>query len=148
MAAMERADWVVSHDPFRLQRFSQDWRILICDLFALANWCAFDKTERQPATRMKPRSQAMHTRSQTEKRDWVGPKNRHFGADGDCGTRKPKAYNPAWCGAFRQGEGPGDFPSPFVWWCNADLGSNSLSEQVRKDSGVCPLFAEIVNFTL
>jgi hypothetical protein len=34
------------------------------------------------------------------------------------------------------------------WWCNADLGSNSLLQQVRKVSGVCPLFAEIVCFTL
>ena len=78
MAAMERADWVVSHDPFRLQRFSQDWRILICDLFALANWCAFDKTERQPATRMKPRSQATRTRRPNREKRLGGLRKQAF----------------------------------------------------------------------
>ena len=42
----------------------------------------------------------------------------------------------------------GDPVGFLIWWCNADLGSNSLSEQVRKDSGVCPLFAENVHFVL
>lgn len=35
-----------------------------------------------------------------------------------------------------------------LWWRNADLGSNSLSEQIRKVPGVCPLFAEIIHFKL
>jgi hypothetical protein len=48
-----------------------------------------------------------------------------------------------------QKEGPTDSSrAKGEWWCNADLGSNSLSEQVRKDSGVCPLFAENVCFVL
>ena len=29
------------------------------------------------------------------------------------------------------------------WWCSADLGSNSLSQQVRTAAGVCPSAAHV-----
>ena len=36
-------------------------------------------------------------------------------------TRKPIGRNPAWRGDFRQEKGPGDYPSPCVWWSWRDL---------------------------
>jgi hypothetical protein len=35
----------------------------------------------------------------------------------------------------------------YVWWWNADHGSNPHLQRVRNDSGVCPLFAEFDHFT-
>ena len=38
--------------------------------------------------------------------------------------------------------------SSALWWCSADLGSNSLLGQVRKPEGVCPPFAQFGRFAL
>ena len=35
-----------------------------------------------------------------------------------------------------------------IWWWNADLGSNSLTVQVRNPEGVCPPFAKFGYFVL
>ncbi len=53
---------------------------------------------------------------------------------------------PRGAGLSGKGKGPEIFRA--LLYGSADLGSNSLSEQVRKDSGVCTLFAEIVCFVL
>ena len=36
-------------------------------------------------------------------------------------TRSTDGRDPAWRGDFRQEKGPGDFPSPCVWWSWRDL---------------------------
>src|SRR5690606_31720775 len=37
-------------------------------------------------------------------------------------TRSTGGRNPAWCGDFGQEKGPGDYPSPYIWW--TERGSN------------------------
>ena len=53
---------------------------------------------------------------QTEKRDGSGGKNGRFRAFRLVTTRSTGGRNSAWRGDFRQGKGPGDYPSPCRWW--------------------------------
>ena len=78
----------------------------------------------------------------TGKRGWEWVKQAGTGSRGSC----RKCASPL---GTSQKNGPTENSwAKGIWWCNADLGSNSLLQQVRKVSGVCPLFAEIVRFIL
>lgn len=66
---------------------------------AIALWCHL----RQPA-------------GQTENRDGSGRESGRFRAFRVMATRSTDGRNPAWRGNFGQKKGPGDYPSPCVWW--------------------------------
>jgi hypothetical protein len=56
------------------------------------------------------------TRRQNREKRLAEVKNRRFDSFGQGGTRRLNARNPARLGDFRQEKGPGDFPSPSIWW--------------------------------
>ena len=53
---------------------------------------------------------------QTENRDDSGRESGRFRAFRLLATRSTGGRNPAWRGDFRQEKGPGDYPSPWIWW--------------------------------
>ena len=60
---------------------------------------------------------------QTENRDGSGRGSGRFRAFRLMATRSTDGQNPAWRGNFGQKKGPGDYPSPWIWWSQG--GSNS-----------------------
>ena len=53
---------------------------------------------------------------QTENRDGSGGESGRFRAFRLMATRSTDGRNPAWRGDFRQEKGPGEYPSPCIWW--------------------------------
>ena len=62
---------------------------------------------------------------QTENRDGLGTENAEIGAFRLLAIRSTHRRNPAWRGDFRQEKGPGENPSPSIWWPCGNLKSRS-----------------------
>ena len=59
--------------------------------------------------------------AQTENREGSDRESGRFRAFRLATTRSTGGRNPVWRGDFRQEKGPGDFPSPCVWWSWREL---------------------------
>lgn len=73
---------------------------------------------------------------QTENRDGSGGESGRFQAFRRVTTRSTGGRNPAWRGDSRQEKGPGDYPSPCVWWWGSTPHQTTIESTESKRCGL------------